>query len=98
MLAPTKTVLEPGVPQSREERKAEVNRIATELIKVGRKNAELPTHAGDRDLRLLWNVANRYLRKGVRGKDLGGRKRLTLLFFHANGFPKEVSALCVVLS
>lgn len=36
---------------------------------------------------VLWNCANRYVRK-----DLVGRSRgITLFFAHANGFPKEVS-------
>lgn len=33
---------------------------------------------------VLWNCANRYIRKGSTGKGV------TLFFAHANGFPKEV--------
>lgn len=36
---------------------------------------------------LLWNCLNRYVRKGASGTGL------TLLFTHANGFPKEVGSL-----
>ncbi|TFK31945.1 Alpha/beta hydrolase family-domain-containing protein [Crucibulum laeve] len=35
---------------------------------------------------VLWNVANRYVRKGLDGCSKG----ITLFFAHANGFPKEI--------
>lgn len=40
--------------------------------------------------KVLWNCANRYVRKGITGKNRTG---LTLFFAHANGFPKEVRFL-----
>ena len=79
----------PQVPRTREERKEEVLRVANKLSEESNKYVDSPQFPGDPDGRLLWNVANRYLRKGVHGKGLGGKKRLTLLLFHANGFPKE---------
>lgn len=44
---------------------------------------------------LLWNCVDRYVRRdGSRG-GVVGRPPVTLLFAHANGFPKEVSGSCV---
>jgi hypothetical protein len=92
---PTVTTPDPSAPRTREQRREEVNTVAAELMAHAKKNVEGETFPGDPDGRLLWNVANRYLRKALRGKDLKGKKRLTLLFFHANGFPKEVSSFLV---
>ena len=85
------TTLESKVP-----RREQFNKAATNLIIQSNRIAEGSFHAGTSDAsgRLLWSVANRYLRKGVQGRELtGGKKRITLVFFHATGFPKEVRAL-----
>lgn len=47
-----------------------------------------------REQRLLWNSVNRYRRRKPAGR---GRKSVTLVLFHANGFPKEVSSSLEVL-
>ena len=39
----------------------------------------------------LWVCLNRYVKKGLREGE--GGKGVTLLFVHANGFPKEVNTL-----
>lgn len=81
----------PDVPPTKEERRADVLRVVEDVLEVSTKFSRLPEYPGDRDGRLLWNVVSRYRRKGLRLEEMKNRKCLTLLFFHANGFPKEVS-------
>jgi hypothetical protein len=67
--------------ESKEERGARVRLYASELISLQAQHG--PDHSGTQS-RVLWNVVNRYVRKGNGGG-------LTLLTLHANGLHKEVS-------
>lgn len=69
------------------ERNRNIKRAATEILerqelfvqkKLGGEGSEKP----------LWNCVNRYVKRAPVGPD--GKKGLTLLLLHANGFPKEV--------
>lgn len=74
--APTPPPLPPNSPKA--ERKAWNDRFCGQL----RILAAPPASSGHPTL--LWICLNRYVRKGMKGTGL------TLLFAHANGFPKEV--------
>ena len=67
--------------ESKEERVARVQLYASELISLQAQHG--PDHSGTQP-RVLWNVVNRYVRKGNGGG-------LTLLLLHANGLHKEVN-------
>jgi len=44
--------------------------------------------------RILWNVVNRYAKKGLNASNSTG---VSLFLAHANGFPKEVRLFCIEL-
>lgn len=80
---------QPLPSDSTKEQRAERNKRLLDLVvtkKTSQMRGEIPPDLHEQ--RLLWNCINRYRRKRPAGK---GRKSLTLLLFHANGFPKEVS-------
>lgn len=80
---------QPLPSDSTKEQRTERNKRLFDLVvtkKTSQMRGEIPPDLHEQ--RLLWNCINRYRRKSPAGK---GRKSLTLLLFHANGFPKEVS-------
>ena len=75
----------PAVPgrETKDERAARIQRYTGELSSLQAQH--LPDGSGTQP-RVLWNVLNRYVRKGSGGG-------LTLLLLHANGLHKEVSVI-----
>ncbi len=86
-LRTTPLIAEPEMPPldtPKDERKRLLWRARTALdeIRMSSKAADAGRYP-----RILWNCVNRYVRKDL---DAHNRTGLTLAFFHANGFPKEV--------
>lgn len=85
-LRTTRDVPVPAPPPpsaGKEERKAILLKTGQELRSM-RRSSVTQGHP-----KVLWNCANRYVRVGLDPSKRG----ITLLFAHANGFPKEVIAL-----
>jgi len=71
-------------------------KVRNALYEITKKHwlGELPGH----DEKPFWACVNRFVRKvPVSGDQERGRKRLTLLLAHGNGFGKEVGILVLVL-
>lgn len=71
------------VHETKDERAARIQRFTGELLSLQAQH--VPDQSGTQQT-VLWNVLNRYVRKGI-----GGGSGLTLLMLHANGLHKEVS-------
>ena len=85
-LRTTPFVAEPEIPSPdvlKDERK---RLLAQARMALDEMRTSKATDAGGYP-RLLWNCVNRYVRKDL---DAHNRTGLTLSFYHANGFPKEV--------
>ncbi|KAF5353357.1 hypothetical protein D9756_007809 [Leucocoprinus leucothites] len=60
----------------------------TEKLSEGfQRNMQDPIIKNDKHENVLWNVLNRYVKKGLTSSESTG---ITLFFAHANGFPKEI--------
>ncbi|KAG6877793.1 hypothetical protein C0993_003887 [Termitomyces sp. T159_Od127] len=83
-LRTTEYVQPPGPPAAtatKAERQAYANAVLQELRDL--RGSLIPRGTKQ----VLWNCANRYVRAGLDEEQAGG---VTLLFAHANGFPKEI--------
>ncbi|KAF7970127.1 hypothetical protein HWV62_24952 [Athelia sp. TMB] len=85
--APNVPSFEPDYSRlSKEAKKAAITEQAGALMRMHDRVLE---RGKDCAPAVLWNCVNRYSLK-ERKLQVGGAKRLTLFFAHANGFPKEV--------
>lgn len=84
----------PKLPQwtpNKDEFKAAVRETAGDVLSIKGKQWEGAFDRLPRNAKPLWSCVNRYVRRDLRADgDRGVRTSITLLFAHANGFPKEV--------
>ena len=81
----------PAAGATKEERRRIMSESTLQLLDWGNDT----TATTDGHPLVLWNCVNRYVKKDL---DLSNKTGVTLFFAHANGFPKEVSYECGILT